>query len=44
VTQEQYSKRPDAPFEVCADAAPVHDEVDELRLEAGARAHEHQAE
>jgi hypothetical protein len=44
VTQEQDSKRTDAPFKVYVDAVPVHDEADKLRLEAGPRAHEHQAE
>jgi hypothetical protein len=44
-TQEHYSrKQPDPPLKVFVDAAPVHVEVDELRLEAGPRAHEHQAE
>lgn len=44
-TQEHYSReRPDPPLKVYVDGAPVHVEVDELRLEACPRAHEHQAE
>jgi hypothetical protein len=44
-TQEHYCReRPDPPLKVYVDAAPVHVEADELRLEAGPRAHEHQAE
>jgi hypothetical protein len=44
VTQERTPKRTDAPFKIHVDAVPVNDEVDKLRLEAGPRAHEHQAE